>query len=105
MSAAERSRHKMFATAIKESEGEESRRKEVLAAKRQAIKDDLENQMRCVSTVTGCKFLTLSTDIGAANFRVWRLLQVDGLSLLLLHRYHWRAPLRRSMLYTNKCDT
>jgi len=46
MSAAERSRHKMFATAIKESEGEESRRREVLAAKRQAIKDDLENQMR-----------------------------------------------------------
>eukprot|EP00959_Pyramimonas_sp_CCMP1952_P042976 899300-Pyramimonas_sp.AAC.1 len=46
MSAAERSRHKMFATAIKESEGEEFRRKEMLVAKRQAIKDDLENQMR-----------------------------------------------------------
>jgi len=46
MAAAEKSRHRMFATAIKESDGEEVRRKAALNEKRTQIKEDLEAQMR-----------------------------------------------------------
>jgi hypothetical protein len=46
MAAAEKSRHRMFATAIKESDGEEVRRKAALDEKRTQIKEDLEAQMR-----------------------------------------------------------